>query len=132
MPTGLLNVVCDECYGGRLVFLPTGERQLEHQAGCPYKYREDTFLIQIGLATNCKYFHYPKEAQLNPIIYDLLWHGSYTERGNATFAKRGESKAQKRAHRVNDNFQLVREALIKDGRWKNIMKEVIELKVSYH
>ena len=122
MPTGLTNVVCDECYGGRFVILATGERQLQHQPGCPYKYREDTFLIDLTLALaglNAKFFIYPKEAKLNPIIYDMLCDGYFTEYGNKTFASNPNSttKAQTRAQKVNKNLQLVKEAMKKDGKW---------------
>ncbi len=128
MPTGLLNVVCDDCYGGKLVFLPTGERQLQHQLGCMWKYREDTFLVELCLGLgNCHHLIYPKEAKLNPIIYDMLSEGWLTHRGNETFAKRGQSMAQKRAQRLNQNFQLIKEALISEGRWDNIRKEVMRI-----
>lgn len=127
MPTGLLNVVCDECYGGEFVILATGERQLQHQPNCMWKYREDTFLIELTLALdNCKHFIYPEEAKLNPIIYDLLYNGYFTEGRNETFSKRGESKAQKRANKINKNFQIVKEALKEDGRWDEIRNQVIK------
>ena len=120
MPTGLLNVVCDECYGGKFVILATGERQLQHMPGCPYKYREDTFLINLtlGLAgLNAKFIIYPKEARLNPIIYDLLNAGYFTEYGNKTFGTTKQTKAQLRAQKVNENLQLVKEAMKQDGTW---------------
>lgn len=110
MPTGLLNVVCDECFGGWFIILPTGERQLQHQDNCPYKYREDTFLIELHLALSAKNPKaykgtkaiYPKEAKLNPIIYDLLCAGKLT---------------YERSNKINHNFQLVKEAMKKDGIW---------------
>lgn len=109
MPTGLRNVVCDECHGGRIIYLPTGEVQLEHKINCPYKYREDTFLIELvqGLNDNHKkkkpftIARYPK-VKLNPIIYDLMCNNVITE---------------ERANKLNKTFQLVREAMIKDGTW---------------
>ena len=133
MPTGIRNVVCDECHGGRMAYLPSGEIQLEHGAYCPHKWREDTFLIDLVegmLESNpgnkaIAMSTYP-DAKLNPIIYDMLCDGCFTEHGNKTFAKSGQSKAQIRAQKVNKNFQLVREEMIKDGTWYYLHKELTE------
>lgn len=126
MPTGLRNVVCDECHGGRLVLLATSELQLEHQLGCPYKYREDTFLIDLTLRLGglyAKFVIYP-DTKLNPIIYDMLCNNQFTYWGNDTFGKKRQSNAQKRAQKVNENFQLVRQALIDCGRWKYYLEDL--------
>lgn len=131
MPTGLRNVVCDECHGGRLVLLATNELQLEHQLGCPYKYREDTFLIDLTLRLGglyAKFVIYP-DTKLNPIIYDMLCDNRFTYWGNDTFGKKRQSNAQKRAQKMNEDFQLVRLALIEDGRWEGIMKEFTALRL---
>ena len=123
MPTGTLNVVCDECFGGVLVFLPTGERQLQHHDNCPHKWREDSFLIQLSLGLpSGKYMPYP-DVKLNPIIYDMLCNNQFTYDYHKTFAKRGMSDAQKRSQRVNDMLQLVRTAMIEDGTWPYLHKE---------
>jgi len=122
MPTGLRNVVCDECHGGRMAYLPSGEIQLEHQDNCPYKYREDTFLISLAQELHDKNPDGPTgmgvypDVKLNPIVYDLLCAGYFTEYRNKTFAH-GTSKAEKRAKKVNENLQLVRIAMKKDGTW---------------
>lgn len=114
MPTGLLNVVCDECYGGKFVILATGERQLQHKPGCMWKYREDTFLIDLTLGLDpTKYFIYPKEAKLNPIIYDLMCEGYFTKPSN----KINGHLTKKRANKINKNLQLIKEAMKKDGTW---------------
>lgn len=122
MPTGILNVVCDECHGGRMAYLPSGEIQVEHQPGCPNKWREDTFLIDLveGMIQKnpdnnaIAMGKYP-DVKLNPEVYDLLCNGYFTKDGNKTFAKSGQSKAQIRAQKVNTNLQLVREAMRADG-----------------
>jgi len=108
MPTGILNAVCDECSGGWFIILVTGERQLQHQDNCPYKWREDTFLIELHLALSAKNPKaykgtkaiYPKKAKLNPIIYDMLCDGKIDEA---------------RANKLNKHWQLVKKALKKDG-----------------
>jgi len=133
MPTGLRNVVCDECPGGRMAYLGTGELQLEHQPGCFYKWREDTFLIDLAQQLFEKNPDGPNAVgkypgtKLNPIIYDLLCDGYFTEYRNKTFAN-GNSKAEKRAKKVNDNLQLVREAMIKDGTWPLLPKNLATFK----
>ena len=133
MPTGLRNVVCDECHGGRMVYMSTGEIQIEHDNNCMFKYREDTFLIDLVVALNDRnpkgpfgVSTYP-DVKLNPIIYDMLCDNRFTYYGNKTFAKKGQSMAQKRSQRINENFQIVKQSLKDDGRWDNIKKEFIML-----
>ena len=123
MPTGLRNVVCDECSGGRYVSLPSGEIQLEHDNNCMYKYREDTFLIDLmeGFAQKnpkdkmWKILTYP-DVKLNPIIYDMFCDGWFAKARN----KINGYLSQKHANNINKNFQLVKQALKDDGRWEGI------------
>ena len=98
---------------------------MKHHDLCPHKWREDSFLIQLALQTNCPMVPYP-DVPLNPIIYDLLCAGYFTEYRNKTFAKNGETKAQNRSQRVNDMLQLVRTAMITDGTWPYLHKEQME------
>lgn len=136
MPTGLLNVVCDECHGGRMAYLGSGEIQLEHQPGCPHKWREDTFLIDLVEELHKKNPDGPNaigvypDVKLNPIIYDYLNRGYFTERGNKTFAKSGQSKAQLRAQKINKQFQLVRQAAIENGTWDSIIEEMTAIRLA--
>lgn len=117
MPTGLRNVVCDECSGGRIAYLATGEIQLEHDDNCMYKYREDTFLISLcqelfnqnPLGSNVIGI-YPKEAKLNPIIYDMYCEGYYARDKELP---RGVN-AKERADKINEWLQIIKIAIKKD------------------